>query len=331
MYLYFAIKGGEEEMKRIEMVGNKYGHLTVTKMLPNYNNSKKTYCLCDCDCGNKDIVRNAWDLRNRTSELSSCGCTIKEKVRKVCGREIDGERFGRLTILETYWDLTPPKVKCKCDCGKTVVLSKNDVQCGHTQSCGCLNKEIVSNYFTKDWSGYISESGVEITKPLYQNDKQQWMWECICPLCGKLFVALPIKIADNHTTSCGCKRESSGERIIETILNDMNLDYKKQYSFDDCKYKYKLRFDFAVILNNGLLFLIEYDGIQHFKPISVFGGQAAFDETQIRDGIKSKYCKDNSISLLRINYKQSVDEIKNTINEYIASLTTAGGVWQQAS
>lgn len=317
-------------MKKIEMVGNKYGHLTVIKMLPNYNNSKKTFCLCDCDCGKKNIVRNSWNLRNKSTELTSCGCMIKEKVRQVCGKEIDGYKFGRLTILETYWDLTPPKVKCRCDCGNVVILNKNDVQGGHTQSCGCLNREITSNYFTKDWSNYISESGVQMIKPLYQNKKQQWMWECKCPLCGQHFTALPIKIANNHTTSCGCKRESSGERIIETLLNEIGVNYKKQYSFDDCRYKYKLKFDFAIALNNQIL-LIEYDGIQHFKPISIFGGQVAFKETQIRDSIKTDYCKINNIPLLRLNYTQSANDMKNKINKYIESVTTAGDVWQQAS
>ena len=98
-------------------------------------------------------------------------------------------------------------------------------------------------------------------KPLYQNKNKQWMWECICPLCNNTFEALPIKIYMNHTTSCGCRRSSSGERIIESILKENNVEYKKQYSFDDCKYKNKLKFDFAVLKNDELLFLIEYDGI----------------------------------------------------------------------
>ena len=314
-------------MKSIDMVGNKYGHLFVTKMLPNYNNTKRMYCLCDCDCGNKNIVRGAWDLRNKYTELTSCGCTVKERSIKLFGKEINGLKFGRLKVLETYWDSTPPKVKCQCDCGNIIITNKNDVQGGHTRSCGCLNREITSNYFTKDWSNYVSETGVKMIKPLYQNNKQQWIWECVCPLCGKSFEALPIKIFNNHTTSCGCKRLSSGERVIETILNKTGFDYIKQYSFDDCKYKYKLKFDFAIFSDNHLLFLIEYDGIQHFKPVSIFGGKDAFVETQIRDNIKTDYCNQNNISLLRLNYNQEIKTIKIAIiDKYIESVTTAGGV-----
>lgn len=322
---------GGDNMKMIDMVGNKYGHLTVKKMLPYYNGTKKTYCLCDCDCGKKDIVRFSWDLRNKSSELTSCGCTVKERVRQVCGREIDGQRFGKLVVLETYWDSRPPEVKCRCDCGKITILKKADVQGGHTRSCGCLNREIVSEYFTKDWTGYVAESGVKMIEPVSQNNKNQWMWKCICPLCGKEFIALPIKIKNNHTTSCGCKKDSSGERIIETILTDNNISYEKQFSFQDCKYRYKLRFDFAIFNKEKLIALIEYDGIQHFRPVSVFGGEDAFNETVIRDKIKDKYCREKNIKLIRFNYTQSVEEMTNTINEYIESVTTAGDTWQQAS
>ena len=193
-------------MKCIDMVNKKYGHLKVIKMLPNYNNKKKMYCLCDCDCGNKGIIREAWSLRNKSTELTSCGCANKEKVKIYCGKNIDGKKFGKLKVVKTLWESTPPQVECQCDCGKRIILSKNDVQSGHTKSCGCLNKEVISNYFTKDWTNYISASGVKMIKPLYQNKSKQWMWECVCPLCNNLFVALPIKITNNHTTSCGCKK-----------------------------------------------------------------------------------------------------------------------------
>ena len=34
---------------------------------------------------------------------------------------------------------------------------------------------------------------------------------------------------------------------------------------------------------------IEFDGIQHFKPIKQFGGIEAFEATKINDKIKSDY------------------------------------------
>ena len=49
-----------------------------------------------------------------------------------------------------------------------------------------------------------------------------------------------------------------------------------------------------------------YDGQQHFKPVnfngSQDGGLSSFIETQKRDEIKNRYCKDNNIKLIRIPY-----------------------------
>ena len=51
-----------------------------------------------------------------------------------------------------------------------------------------------------------------------------------------------------------------------------------------------------------LIVCIEYDGIQHFEPIERFGGKEEFSRTKIRDNIKTQYCKDNNIKLIRIPY-----------------------------
>lgn len=56
--------------------------------------------------------------------------------------DITGNRFGRLIVLEyaftkkktAYWN-------CKCDCGRTCVVSTQCLRGGHTRSCGCFHKD----------------------------------------------------------------------------------------------------------------------------------------------------------------------------------------------
>ena len=56
--------------------------------------------------------------------------------------ELTGQRFGRLKVLKlaeiknksTWW-------LCKCDCGNTTIVKGAKLRNGHTQSCGCLQKE----------------------------------------------------------------------------------------------------------------------------------------------------------------------------------------------
>lgn len=85
-------------------------------------------------------------------------------------------------------------------------------------------------------------------------------------------------------------------------------------TFDDCKYKNKLPFDFALFDNeNKLTNLIECDGEQHYDTRSKY----YTDNVIIRDNIKTKYAIDNNIALLRIkNIDKNVfiDILKNNID-----------------
>lgn len=96
---------------------------------------------------------------------------------------------------------------------------------------------------------------------------------------------------------------SQGELRISKYLDSQNIEYKTQYIFKECKYIKSLRFDFYLPQSNTC---IEYDGQQHFKPVnfngSQDGGLSSFIETQKRDEIKNRYCKDNNIKLIRIPY-----------------------------
>ena len=77
-----------------------------------------------------------------------------------------------------------------------------------------------------------------------------------------------------------------------------------------------LPFDFYLPQYN---LIIEYDGEQHFKPISVFGGEDAFWTTVTHDAIKNQYCEDNDIDLLRIPYWE-FDNIEKLIKDKLNGL-----------
>ena len=56
---------------------------------------------------------------------------------------------------------------------------------------------------------------------------------------------------------------------------------------------------------------IEFNGIHHFQPFEYFGGSKTLDILKQNDKIKSDYCEDNFLNLIRIKYDQIniVDEI----------------------
>ena len=131
----------------LELTGQRFGKLTVIRR--NGSKNSKAYWLCQCDCGKQvSVVSNALS-GNKTK---SCGCVSVERIRnlnkgKSLVEDIVGNKYGRLVVLEfshlsddrkrTYW-------KCVCDCGNEIVTRGDSLKNGHTNSCGCYNKEIVS-------------------------------------------------------------------------------------------------------------------------------------------------------------------------------------------
>ena len=99
---------------------------------------------------------------------------------------------------------------------------------------------------------------------------------------------------------------SVGETKIEQYLIKNKIPYIKEFTFKNLKRK---RFDFYLLKDN---ICIEFDGIQHFKPISYFGGVNAFINTKNNDIIKNDYCKNNKIKLIRIPYTE-----ENNINKIL--------------
>ncbi len=118
-----------------------------------------------------------------------------------------------------------------------------------------------------------------------------------------------------HLRASGCPKcsESKGEKIIRLLLDKKNIKYESQKKFDKCLSLSgsKLRYDFYIEKYN---LCIEYDGEQHFSSVKYWGGDKNFEKLKIRDNIKNKFCIDNNINLLRISYK---DNIQDILKKYI--------------
>ena len=126
-------------MKRLDIIGVRYGRLTVVKEIEPKGRIRRF--LCRCDCGNEKIA--SMNLL-RSGRTKSCGCLHREKTSLANLKDLTGQHFGRLTVIErskkidvrkrVYWT-------CRCECGNTVdILSSNLVR-GLSTSCGCLRIE----------------------------------------------------------------------------------------------------------------------------------------------------------------------------------------------
>ncbi len=131
----------------------------------------------------------------------------------------------------------------------------------------------------------------------------------ICPKHG-VFEQIP----DNHIRKkygCPFCNESKGENKIKDILNSKKIKYTTQKAFKDCKYKQLLKFDFYLFDYNCC---IEYDGEQHFFKYRFEKDTEKLKIRQKRDNIKTEYCINNNIKLIRINYNDNIQKIINKLN-----------------
>jgi hypothetical protein len=117
----------------------------------------------------------------------------------------------------------------------------------------------------------------------------------ICKIHGVFKQRMTDHIGGNGCQACGF---SQGESSIVVWLKERGIDHIHQHKviIDQSVHW----FDIYVPKFN---LIIEFHGLQHFKPVSFFGGKKYFKILQKRDQIKKEYCEKMNIKLLVIHYK----------------------------
>lgn len=252
-----------------------------------------------------------------------------------CGIDNLGEDF-----LEKYWSnkniisawdiacASPRKVWIKCqekdyheDYSISCAHFKDGHRCpycsnfrGKVHPLDSLGKYLEDNNLLWMWSSKNTRSPFEYS-PM---TKQKAWWKC----SEKKHKDFYRNINNSITCKFRCPvcKFTKGEIRVQNYLLFNNIEYKSQYRIPDCKDKRSLPFDFAILNNDKLISIIEYDGIQHFTPINFSGSESEmlniFKVTQKRDKIKNDYCNKNGIKIIRIPYTE-YNNIENILNEQL--------------
>lgn len=122
-----------------------------------------------------------------------------------------------------------------------------------------------------------------------------------CDNCGRIIKDKCSKIVKARGLCARCSL-SKGARIIYDYLELNKIKFKKEYTFEKLKGLNggNLRFDFAIIENEKVHVLIEYDGEYHDKE--------EFKTLAIHDSLKNDYCKENNIELIRVHNSFDVEK-----------------------
>jgi len=264
------------------------------------NNGKSAYPVWTVECTLCGEIKE-----KTTAEINrqkSCGCLAGESAANAIG-----QKYGRLTVME----LMPPnpyhnrRALCLCDCGNTTITAINNLRNGHTQSCGCLQREVQGALTRLQLDPGQQFGKLTVEEFAGMSNSGHTLWRCKCE-CGTEKNYLGYLLTTGAVISCGCVN-SKGEEKIAQMLTANNIPFEKHKTFDTCLFPnthaYGI-FDFYV--NNK--YLIEYDGVQHYKfqqnsdGTKTWNTKEHYEQGKYRDEYKNKWCEENHIMLIRIPY-----------------------------
>ena len=188
------------------------------------------------------------------------------------------------------------KIKCKCKIdGYEWNVTPNKLLLG--RGCPkCGGKIVDHDEFQKiTYNKYVKvlDKYEKIEKPL--------LCQCLINPEHKWYT-----MSNNLRQGTGCPicKKSKGELRVKEVLEENEIKFTPQKYFEDCKDKNPLPFDFYLDDYN---IAIEYDGTQHYFPTAFFtrdeeAAKENFEYVKSHDKIKTKYCEDKGIKLIRIPY-----------------------------
>lgn len=129
-------------------------------------------------------------------------------------KNLENERFGRLTVLEEYITVKNSRGRierkwlCRCDCGTEKYILERSLLYGNTKSCGCATRENSAKAVAYDLCGK-TYGDLEVLSMAEDHSKDtrggRW-WHCRCS-CGNEIDVLASLLVTGRKTHCGCKAD----------------------------------------------------------------------------------------------------------------------------
>ena len=239
--------------KLVNLIGLRFTRLFVeSEASPKIRNNGHKYRMwnCLCDCGNH-VIASTNSLTSGNTQ--SCGCYKRDRIREVHTRNIVGQTYNGIEVLEEAGTKTVKSgknkgaqkklLKCKCHCGNIFYTTQDQIVSGRTKSCGCRNKEVAKQRM-KDLTGNIYSmllvEGFSRFKETKSGQKIAY-WNCKCN-CGNCVEVSGTALKNGYTTSCGCQRKRKLKERMTIDLTGQRLGMLNIHNqvYDEAMYnKYK--------------------------------------------------------------------------------------------
>lgn len=193
-----------------DLIGRRYGRLTVIGAFGKVRGERKWFCRCDCG-----TERTVYGKSLKSGITLSCGCFNRDNARKLglaAVEDLTDRRFGRLVVRVRSGSRNGKALwTCKCDCGNEIIVLSSSLKNEKTKSCGCLRKECTSHlsesrvihFLIGRRFGRLVVVGKEYT--FLADGTRRGLWTCKCD-CGKIAHVRSRQLISGRTKSYGCLR-----------------------------------------------------------------------------------------------------------------------------
>ncbi len=236
--------------------------------------------------------------------------THDEFIEKV--KQIHGNKYGYEKV--NYYNKSRPiEIECRKH-GYFLQKPISHLRGGNCPKC-CgkiiLIEELIAKF------NLVHNNTYDYSKVVYKKHNEKVI--VICKTHGEFYVT-----PNNHYSGKGCIkcRASKGELKIQSWLDKHGIKYIINMKFEGCISKRMLPFDVYLPHKN---ILIEYDGEQHNieRTDGIYKGK--FNKIREHDAIKTKFCNDNLIKLIRIPHTE-FSNIENVLSEILLFNVDCGGI-----
>jgi len=254
-----------------------------------------------------------WECKNGHTWCASLGNVISQKswcpkcanVSRLCidNCHIIADIYGGQCKSEVYVN-SKTAYTWECKMGHVWKTSYHEIK----QGSWCPYCSGKADHTIEDCHALDNLQGGQFLSTEYSGNKVKYSWEC----------------SNNHTWKASyntiqggswcpcCKSISKKQKLLFDILKDIFPVFNIEYNFrgfewlTSNKSGKKQELDIYIA---DIKLAIEYDGLQHFKPIKYFGGKKAWENLKRLDKLKNKKIlrHPNDISVfIRIPYTEQI-------------------------
>ena len=298
--------GRQKSINDIHKIININGYQLLTELTKVPKNTDKL----EIKCPNNHIFKMSYSAFQQGGRCGECNGHFRHKDTNYFKKEVYKLVGNEYEVLGEY-KKAKVKIKLKHNlCGNEYLVTPSDFLSGkRCPKCQHQSYKKTTEEFKQEVYELVGDEYVVLGEYKKNNINIKMLHK----KCSKEFNMRPgnFLYGGNRCPHCN---QSRGERKIENYCSINNIIFSQQYRINECRNKRSLPFDFAIFWDKDkiqLKMLIEYDGEQHFKDKTFYGGEDRYLYLKHNDNIKDKYCKNNNIKLLRIPYWEfdNIEEI----------------------